>query len=128
MLRILSICSVLIAMSASAFAATLNSKDCPDPICCRPSRGPSACYVGEDPCSATCRKTCPCGIQITCAHTSRLWISCMAGEPNAGETPCYTRDQPCDDFLAANDPCMDPHCWDIELVGGLCDDVCKGID
>lgn len=126
MLRMLLFCFTMIVWSSSAFAATLNSDQCPDPACCKPSRGPSSCSMSDEPCWSNCQKTCPCGSRITCGQITRYGVFCVIGEANAGEISCYNHDMSCDEFLRINDPCNDPQCWDTDLQNTMCNSACTG--
>jgi hypothetical protein len=126
MIQMLFLCCIFITLSSLTFGATINSNDCPDPACCKPSRGPSSCSLSSDACWSSCQKTCPCGARVTCGRVSRQGIFCIIGEANAGETPCYNHDMSCDEFLRINDPCNDPPCWDTDLQNAMCGSACTG--
>ncbi len=116
---------ILTFLPVSVVAATLNSNQCPDPICCRPSRGLSACYVAVEPCVQTCQRSCPCGIAVQCGFVKRDGAVCLVGEPLYEELPCYTRDISCDEFQSVFNACNDPCCWDPDLESTMCSDVCR---
>ena len=120
------ILSLIVVSHLALLCATAKSDECPDPACCRPSRGASSCTIGIEPCWSKCTRVCPCGTAVHCGTTERYWPVCYLGDPLREEQACYTRDQACDNFLATYPSCSDPCCWDPDLLNEVCGSVCDG--
>lgn len=116
--------ALLLLSPTTLLSATAKADRCPDPACCRPSRGPTSCTIDLYPCWAKCSRNCPCGA-VYCSIVERYWPVCQVGEPLSDLDACAIRDQACDDFLVQFDPCNDPCCWDIDLLNLVCDPACN---
>lgn len=123
MVRTLLLALLLLSPTA-LLSATAKTERCPDPACCRPSRGPTSCAIDLYPCWAKCSRNCPCGA-VYCSIVERYWPVCQVGEPLGDWDACVIRDQLCDEFLAQFDPCNDPCCWDIDLLNLVCGPACN---
>ena len=124
MMRIL----IFLLSATSLSAATVGwYEGCADPRCCRSSKGPSSCHVIDYPCSQSCSKPCPyTGEMFVCKKISRPSEMCIPGESLSSGFACYVVDVSCDLFQQENDPCMDPYCWDPELMAQKCGSLGEG--